>query len=578
MIGTGFLAFMLLTSNPFLRLDPAPLDGEGLNPILQDIGLAIHPPMLYLGYVGLSTAYSFAVAALLEGRIDATWARWVRPWTLAAWMSLTLGIALGSYWAYYELGWGGWWFWDPVENASFMPWLAATALLHSAIVVEKRDALKSWTILLAILAFSLSLLGTFLVRSGVLTSVHAFATDPARGVFILALLVVAIGGSLALYAWRAPAMQGGGLFAPISREGGLVLNNLLLATACATVLLGTLYPLILDTVGGPKISVGAPFFNATFVPLMVPLAIAVPFGSMLAWKRGDLPGVLGRLWAAFAVTALATVLYLVLVDARHTLAAAGVALGAWVVAGSLNELAQRVGLFRVPAVQALVRVRNLPRSAWSMTTAHIGLGILILGITVSSTGREEQILALRPGETADLAGYTIRFEGERDVQGPNYVAQQGEFTVSRNGGCRDAADLREALLPGRAHADDRGRHRHRPLPRPLPRPGRSLAGRELDGPPLLQPARGLDLGRGRHHGAGRPDLAHRPPPARGSAPPGARPPAGPGGSLSLGDRHRSPAAPPPRPPLPHPARAVRGDRRLSWRWASPAIPARCHRP
>jgi cytochrome c-type biogenesis protein CcmF len=432
-IGTGFLAFMLLTSNPFLRLDPAPLDGEGLNPILQDIGLAIHPPMLYLGYVGLSTAYSFAVAALLEGRIDATWARWVRPWTLAAWMSLTLGIALGSYWAYYELGWGGWWFWDPVENASFMPWLAATALLHSAIVVEKRDALKSWTILLAILAFSLSLLGTFLVRSGVLTSVHAFATDPARGVFILALLVVAIGGSLALYAWRAPAMQGGGLFAPISREGGLVLNNLLLATACATVLLGTLYPLILDTVGGPKISVGAPFFNATFVPLMVPLAIAVPFGSMLAWKRGDLPGVLSRLWAAFAVTALATVLYLVLVDARHTLAAAGVALGVWVVAGSLDELAQRVGLFRIPAAQALARARSLPRSAWSMTTAHIGLGILILGITVSSTGREEQILALRPGETADLAGYTIRFEGERDVQGPNYVAQQGEFTVSRNG-------------------------------------------------------------------------------------------------------------------------------------------------
>ena len=327
-IGAGFLAFLLLTSNPFLRLDPAPLDGRGLNPVLQDIGLAIHPPMLYLGYVGLSTAYSFAVAALIEGRIDPTWARWVRPWTLAAWVSLTCGIALGSYWAYYELGWGGWWFWDPVENASFMPWLAATALLHSAVVVERRDTLKSWTVLLAILAFSLSLLGTFLVRSGVLTSVHAFATDPARGTFILALLVVAIGGSLALYAWRAPLMQGGGAFAPVSREGGLVLNNLLLATATATVLLGTLYPLFLDVVGGPKISVGAPFFDATFVPLMVPLFLALPIGSMLAWKRGDLPGVLGRLRVVFAVTAAAILLHFALSDTRSVLAALGLGLGA----------------------------------------------------------------------------------------------------------------------------------------------------------------------------------------------------------------------------------------------------------
>ena len=434
LIGLGFLAFLLFTSNPFLRLDPPPLDGRGLNPILQDPGLAFHPPMLYLGYVGLSTAYSFAVAALIEGRVDATWARWVRPWTLAAWIALTLGIALGSWWAYYELGWGGWWFWDPVENASFMPWLAATALLHSATVVEKRDTLKSWTILLAILAFSLSLLGTFLVRSGVLTSVHAFATDPTRGVFILALLVIAIGGSLLLYAWRAPALQGGGVFAPISREGGLLLNNLLLSTAAATVLLGTLYPLALDTIGGPKISVGAPFFNATFIPLMVPLFIAVPIGSMLAWKRGDLAGVTGRLLAAFAITAAAVLLWLAMHDFRASLAAGGIALGVWVIAGSLNELALRMG-FGLPLDLARVRsrARGLPRSAFAMTLAHIGLGVLILGITVQSAGQIERILVMRPGDTAELVGYGVRFDGVVEAQGPNYAAQRATFTVSRDG-------------------------------------------------------------------------------------------------------------------------------------------------
>ena len=434
LIGVGFLLFMLLTSNPFLRLDPAPLDGRGLNPILQDPGLAFHPPMLYLGYVGLSTAYSFAVAALIEGRVDATWARWVRPWTLAAWIALTLGIALGSWWAYYELGWGGWWFWDPVENASFMPWLAATALLHSAIVVEKRDALKSWTVLLAILAFSLSLLGTFLVRSGVLTSVHAFATDPARGVFILCLLIVAIGGSLLLYAWRAPALKGGGVFAPISREGGLLLNNLLLSTAAATVLLGTLYPLILDTLGGPKISVGAPFFDATFVPLMVPVLVALPIGSMLAWKRGDLAGVMTRLLAAALVTLLAVLAWLALHDPRSALGAMGFGLGVWVIAGSLSELALRagVGLPLAPA-RILARVRGLPRSAWAMTLAHVGLGVLILGITVQSTGRVERILVMQAGETAELVGYQVRFDGVSETRGPNYTAQRGTFTVSRDG-------------------------------------------------------------------------------------------------------------------------------------------------
>ena len=300
-IAAAFYLFILFTSNPFLRLADAPFEGRDLNPILQDLGLAVHPPLLYLGYVGFSISFSFAIAALIEGRINAAWARWVRPWTLAAWMCLTLGIAMGSYWAYYELGWGGWWFWDPVENASLMPWLAGTALLHSAVVMEKREALKIWTILLAILTFSLSLVGTFLVRSGVLTSVHTFATDPTRGVFILAILVVFIGGALALFAWRAPTLRQGGLFAPISREGALVLNNLFLTTACATVFVGTLYPLALEALTGEKISVGAPFFNLTFGPLFMPLLVAVPFGPLLAWKRADLLGVAQRLIGALAL-------------------------------------------------------------------------------------------------------------------------------------------------------------------------------------------------------------------------------------------------------------------------------------
>ncbi len=433
LIGAAFLAFMLFTSNPFLRLDPAPLDGQGLNPILQDPGLAMHPPMLYLGYVGFSTTYSFAIAALIEGRVDPTWARWVRPWTLAAWSALTLGIALGSWWAYYELGWGGFWFWDPVENASFMPWLVGTALLHSAIVVEKRDTLKSWTILLAIIAFSLSLLGTFLVRSGVLTSVHSFASDPARGVFILALLVVAVGGSLALYAWRAPSLQGGGVFAPISREGGLLLNNLLLATAAATVLLGTLYPLALEAVGGAKISVGPPFYNATFVPLAMPLLLALPIGSMLGWKRGDLRAVLPRLWLAAACGVAACLLHLWLQSPRSALAALGIGLGVWTIAGSLTELLDRLAAFRGPLASTLSRAKGLPRSAWAMTIAHIGLGIVILGVTSVATGRSERLLVMQPGQHAELAGYDVEFQGVGQVQGPNYTAQRGTFRVTREG-------------------------------------------------------------------------------------------------------------------------------------------------
>src|ERR1700722_10510107 len=339
MICVGFLLFILLTSNPFLRLVPVPLDGAGLNPILQDRGLAFHPPCLYLGYVGFSISFCFAIAALIEGRVDAAWARWVRPWTLAAWCALTIGIAMGSWWAYYTLGWGGWWFWDPVENASLMPWLAGTALIHSAIVVEKRDTLKSWTVLLAIITFSLSLVGTFLVRSGVLTSVHAFAVDPLRGTFILLLLLVAVGGSLLLYAIRVPALKGGGLFAPISREGALVLNNLLLTCAAATVFLGTLYPLFLDAVGGPKVSVGYPFFNRTFAPLMVPLLMAVAVGPLLSWKRGDLGAALQRLWAAFAVVIVVALVGLYVVWGGPVLSVAGFALAAWVAMGSITEWA-----------------------------------------------------------------------------------------------------------------------------------------------------------------------------------------------------------------------------------------------
>ena len=335
-IAVCFLLFMVFASNPFLRIPPQ-IEGRGLNPILQDPALSFHPPFLYAGYVGLSMAFSFAIAALIEGRTDAAWARWVRPWTLAAWICLTLGIAMGSWWAYYELGWGGWWFWDPVENASFMPWLAATALLHSALVMEKREALKVWTILLAILAFSLSLMGTFLVRSGVLTSVHAFAVDPRRGVFILTILIVLIGGALALYALRAPRLQQGGLFAPISREGALVLNNVLLTVACATVLTGTLYPLALESLTGAKISVGPPYFNLTFVPLMIPLLLAIPIGPCLAWKRGDLAAALQRLLAAAIIALVGFTAAFALFWRGPWLAPFGIALGVWIVAGALSE-------------------------------------------------------------------------------------------------------------------------------------------------------------------------------------------------------------------------------------------------
>ena len=432
MIGLGFLAFILFTSNPFERVIPAPVQGSGLNPLLQDPGLAIHPPFLYLGYVGFSMAFSFAVAALLEGRVDPSWARWVRPWTLAAWCFLTGGIALGSWWAYYELGWGGFWFWDPVENASFMPWLAGTALLHSAVVVERRDTLKAWTILLAILTFSLSLLGTFIVRSGVLTSVHAFATDPTRGMFILAFLIAVVGGSLALFAVRAPTLKPGGMFAPVSREGALVLNNLLLATACGTVLLGTLYPLLLDAVTGEKISVGPPYFNGTFGPLMVPLLAAVVVGPLLPWKRGDLAGVAQRLRVVLALAAAAGAAAW-LIEGGSLLAAAGVGLAAWLLAGTFAALAERVRLFRVPLLESFARARHLPRAVWGMAMAHAGAGLVVLGVTVLLTWQTEYVQILHTGDSVDVAGYTLTFEGAGPVEGPNYTAERGTLEVTRDG-------------------------------------------------------------------------------------------------------------------------------------------------
>ncbi|ESY80050.1 heme lyase subunit CcmF [Mesorhizobium sp. LNHC221B00] len=428
-IGATFFLFILATSNPFIRLNPAPIEGRDLNPVLQDLGLAIHPPLLYLGYVGFSICFSFSVAALIEGRIDASWARWVRPWTLVAWMFLTGGIAMGSYWAYYELGWGGFWFWDPVENASFMPWLAGTALLHSAIVMEKRSALKIWTLLLAILTFSLSLLGTFLVRSGVLTSVHAFATDPTRGIFILCILTLFIGGSLSLFALRASKLTAGGLFHPISREGALVLNNLFLTTATATVLVGTLYPLVVEALSSDKISVGAPFFNLTFAPLMVPLLVMVPFGPLLAWKRGDVFAVAQRLMVAFAgalLTALVTALF---IDGASVLAAIGVGLAVWLILGALTDIAVKAGFGNVTTGNMVRRLLGLPRSVFGTAFAHLGLGLTTLGIVGTLCFGTEKILSMHAGETVELSGNTLRFVGLYPAQGPNYSEDRGRFEL-----------------------------------------------------------------------------------------------------------------------------------------------------
>lgn len=430
-IAVAFIAFILFTSNPFLRLDPAPFEGRGLNPLLQDPGLAFHPPFLYAGYVGLSMAFSFAIAALIEGRVDASWARWVRPWTLGAWTALTIGIAMGSWWAYYTLGWGGFWFWDPVENASLMPWIVATALLHSAIVAEKRGALKSWTILLAIIAFSLSLVGTFLVRSGVLNSVHAFASDPMRGVVILGIVTVFVGGALTLYGWRAHVLKAEGMFAPMSREGALIVNNLLLSAAAAAVFIGTLYPLFLDAVDGPKITVGPPFFNLTFVPIMVPLLCLVPLGPLLGWKRADLVAALERLMGAAALAFLVCIAVLAFVSKGPWLAALGMGLATWLVAGAFFELAWRIGLFSSPIGKSLRKARHLPRAQWGMALAHGGLGIVVAGVVGMTAWRTELVTALKEGESAELSGYTLTLEKVGLRQGPNYEALVGVVHVKK---------------------------------------------------------------------------------------------------------------------------------------------------
>ena len=431
-ITIAFLLFVLMTSNPFTRVVPAPVEGQDLNPLLQDPGLAIHPPLLYIGYVGFSISFAFACAALIDGRIDAVWARIVRPWTLGAWAFLTLGIAMGSYWAYYELGWGGWWFWDPVENASLMPWLAGTALLHSTVVMEKRDALKVWTILLAILTFSLSLLGTFLVRSGVLTSVHSFAVDPERGTFILGILMVFIGGSLALFAWRAPLLKQGGLFAPVSREGALVLNNLFLATACATVFIGTLYPMALEALTGEKISVGAPFFNFTFLPLIVPLLLLLPLGQTLAWKRGNFLGSAQRLYAAFGLSLLGALALLAFEHGGPVAAPLGIGLGLFLVLGSLNEIATRSWTRGSSLSAAWRRASGLPRSTWGTVTAHAGVGLTVIGVAATAWG-VEALGTLKPGQSLKAGAYEARLERIIPRIEANYREDVAILTISRGG-------------------------------------------------------------------------------------------------------------------------------------------------
>ncbi len=432
LISVGFLAFMLFTSNPFDRLLPAALDGRDLNPLLQDTGMIFHPPMLYMGYVGFSVAFAFAIAALLSGRLDAAWARWSRPWTTVAWLFLTLGIALGSFWAYYELGWGGWWFWDPVENASFMPWLVGTALIHSLAGTEKRGSFKSWTVLLAILAFSLSLLGTFLVRSGVLTSVHAFATDPKRGVFILSFLVIVIGTSLTLFAWRAPRVGLGGKFDLVSREAALLTNNVLLLVAAGSVMLGTLYPLALDALGLGKISVGPPYFESVFVPLMAPALFLLGLGPLARWKSASLPDLATRLRWAAGVSVVVAVLLPFTLGRWSWMVSLGILLATWIVATSAYHLWQRLK----PGAGAptfLGRLQSSSRSYYGMLTAHIGVAVFAVGVTLVSGYQSETDVKMAPGEVTRLADHEFRFVGARQVKGPNYVAARGTIEVSRDG-------------------------------------------------------------------------------------------------------------------------------------------------
>jgi cytochrome c-type biogenesis protein CcmF len=437
-LGTMFLAFAVFTSNPFTRIDPAPLQGASLNPLLQDPALAIHPPMLYAGYVGFSVTFSLAVAALIEGKAFSgfwpAWGRWMRPWALASWVFLTLGITLGSFWAYYELGWGGWWFWDPVENASFLPWLAGAALLHSAVVTERRGALAGWTVFLALLAFTFSMLGAFLVRSGVLTSVHAFAVDPERGLMLLGILGVTAGAAFALFAWRAPQLKGGGLFAPVSREGALVLNNLFLTVAAVTVLLGTLYPLMLEAATGATISVGPPYFAMTFVPLMAVAFLILPAGPLLAWKRGDAVGAMQRLALAGGLAIACGFAGWLLFEPKKALAAAGLAMGAWLILGALAEVVERVRLFRAPAAEVGRRIKGLPLGAWGMTLAHAGLGLFVLGAVVETSFKAEAAAAVAVGGTVEAGRWAVKLDKVEIVEGPNYLAERGTLTITSKDG------------------------------------------------------------------------------------------------------------------------------------------------
>ncbi len=433
LIAAGFLSFSLFTSNPFARLIPVPDEGMGLNPILQDPGLAFHPPCLYMGYVGLSVAFSFAIAGLLGKEVDPTWARLARPWVLLAWCFLTAGIALGSWWAYYELGWGGWWFWDPVENASFVPWLVATALLHSLRVAEKRNAMKAWTLLLCICGFSLSLLGTFLVRSGAITSVHTFATDPARGLFILAFLAVVTGGAFALFAVRAPHIQPEGLFEPVSREGALLLNNVLFGVAAATVLLGTLYPIFMEVVGTGPVSVGPPYYNAVFLPLAMLAVALAAIGPSIPWKRADLRGVLQRMWFVLACTAGAVVICGMVVGEPAPLTLAGFGLAAFLAFSTARTWAIRLGVTRGFG-SMLQRLRGLPASVHGMALAHLGVAVMVVGVTASSSGRVDVEQVMNPGDSVQLGGHTLEFLGANSVDGPNYTAMQGQVRVTGPGG------------------------------------------------------------------------------------------------------------------------------------------------
>ena len=438
LLGTGFLSFLLFTSNPFARLLPAAAEGRDLNPLLQDPGMVIHPPMLYMGYVGFSVAFAFAIAALLTGRLDATWARWSRPWTTIAWMFLTLGIAIGSWWAYYELGWGGWWFWDPVENASFLPWLVGTGLIHSLAVTEKRGAFRSWTVLLAIFAFSFSLLGTFLVRSGVLTSVHAFATDPKRGVFILVFLVAVVGSSLMLFAARAPKVGLGGKFSAVSRESMLLANNVLFSVAAASVMLGTLYPLLLDALELGKISVGPPYFEAVFVPLMAPAVFLMGIGPLTRWKEASVPELAKRLRWALGAAVLATIVSLV--AGGSLLASFGVLLAAWVAGTTVLALLERTRNLKGSFVQRLAQVKRvLPRGEWGMLLAHFGVGVFIFGVTMVKTWEAEKDVKMQPGESATLGGYTFRMESIGEYTGPNYLALRAAVKITR--GDREVATM-----------------------------------------------------------------------------------------------------------------------------------------